>query len=52
MEFSREGQEGDLEVKTTAEHETTKGTLFSVGVVAAVIFANYLLFFWLYMARV
>jgi hypothetical protein len=41
------------ELKLSEESEnTTKGTMFSVGVVGAVIFITYLIVFGLYMSRV
>ncbi|WP_171016833.1 hypothetical protein [Pseudalkalibacillus caeni] len=36
----------------TPESLSNKGTIFSVGVVGAVIFLTYVLFFWLYMSRI
>lgn len=47
---------GSTKVNQTAkvkkEHDTMKGTMFSVGVVGVVIFITYLFIYGLYMARV
>ncbi|MBU8877565.1 cytochrome c oxidase subunit 2A [Bacillus sp. FJAT-29790] len=42
----------DSKTQEEQKHESVKGTMFSVGVVGAVIFITYVVLFGLYMARV